>query len=330
MKKILLIQTGGTIAMQMKKGRHGMVAAEFDMDKVHQQIPEISQIAEITSHPIFFEDSSDLNPTHWKLLADCVSTHYNDYDGFVILHGTDTMAYTASALSFAFENLSKPVIFTGSQVPLSNIRSDALRNLINAVELATLPFLDVAICFNDHLYRANRSTKISIDDFDAFASPNFHHLAEIGVSLTVNQKYDLPFDSFESNPEFDNRVHLIKLFPGLRPEYLPEPDITKVRAIIIEAFGSGNFPTKGDFNLLPYIERCSENEISVIMASQTVYDSVDLTKYEGGRKAAELGAISTKNMTTEACITKAMYLLARCKTYREFNSAFTESIRGEL
>lgn len=316
--------------MQMDEERHGMVKAEFDMNMAQQKIPQLREIAEITSMPVFFEDSSELNPLHWKSIADTIANHYDTYDGFLILHGTDTMAYTASALSFAFQGLSKPVILTGSQVPISNIRSDALRNLVNAVEMCTIPFFDVCICFNDRLYRGNRSTKVSIDDFDAFASPNYPPLAEIGVELSIREKYTAPFDAFTSQPEFDPSVHLIKLFPGMNPEFLPDPSSPNIRAVIIEAFGSGNFPTKGSGSLLPYIQRCRDTETAVIMTSQTVYDSVDLSKYEGGRQAVALGAISAGNMTTEAAITKAMYLLARCDSIAEFSKYYVQPLRGEM
>lgn len=175
MKKILLIQTGGTIAMNAKGA-----GVELDPERwskvLYEEIPELNEIAEIITFPLFFEDSSDLNSWHWVKLASCIDEKYDEFDGFVILHGTDTMAYSASALSFGLKNLGKPVIFTGSQLPMSTIRSDARRNLVNAIELATMDFKEVGICFNDALYRGNRATKLSIGDFDAFGTPNFSPL----------------------------------------------------------------------------------------------------------------------------------------------------------
>lgn len=330
MHKILLLQTGGTIAMQMIRGRHGMVAADFNIERIAQSFPELREIAEVTSISLFLEDSSNLNPNHWKMIAHSIHENYSSYDGFVILHGTDTMAYTATALSFAFQNLSKPVILTGSQVPLSNIRTDALRNVINAVEMATLPIYDVCICFNDKLYQGNRSTKISIDDFDAFASPNALPIAEIGVSLTMHKHYALPASSFSVAPEFDNSLSIITLFPGMDPSLLPDPGNSKLRAIIIEAFGSGNFPVTDPYSILPYLEKCRDHEVAVAVSSQAVYDAVDLTKYEGGRKAMQLGAVSGKDMTKEACTVKMMYLLANFSTYEDILSQFSVPLRGEM
>lgn len=152
-------------------------------DTLVERVPQLGELAQIQTLPLFFEDSSDLNHTHWVQLAECINSHYDEFDGFVVLHGTDTMAYTTSALSYAFQNLGKPVIFTGSQVPLSSIRSDARRNLINSIEMATSNLQEVAICFNDHVYRGNRATKLSIGDFDAFGSPNLDPLATIGLEI---------------------------------------------------------------------------------------------------------------------------------------------------
>ena len=330
MHNILLLQTGGTIAMQMKSDRHGMVAADFDINIVERNFPELREIANITSQSLFLEDSSNLNPSHWKIIAETIKENYETYDGFVILHGTDTMAYTATALSFALENLSKPVILTGSQVPMSNIRTDAIRNVINAVEMATMPIYDVAICFNERLYQGNRSTKISIDDFDAFATPNASPIAEMGVSINLKKKYELPSGQFDINPYFDNSLVLVTLFPGLHPEFLPDSSNPKLRAVIIEAFGSGNFPVRGEHSILPYLRHCRDHNVAVVVSSQAVYDAVNLSKYEGGRKALETGVVSAGDMTKEACTVKMMYLLAKYSDCSDVLDAFRKNLRGEL
>ena len=186
MKKIMLIQTGGTIAMAFDQAENDSIHGWSDV--ISNEVPELKSIADIDMHHLFLEDSSNINHTHWSKLALLIKKYYGNYDGFIILHGTDTMAYTASALSFCLQNIQKPVILTGSQVPMAQLRSDARRNLVNAVEMATMDINEVAICFNDYLFRGNRSTKTSIGDFDAFTSPNYPPLAEIGISIEQKKK----------------------------------------------------------------------------------------------------------------------------------------------
>ncbi len=328
MKKILLLQTGGTIAMQLNSD-----GPELDSDRwsdlLYKEIPELSQIADLEADKVFFEDSSDVNRTHWKLLAEAIFDQYSNYDGFVILHGTDTMAYTASALSFALKNLNKPVIFTGSQVPMSNLRSDARRNLVNAVELATHSIPEVAICFNDHLFRGNRSTKMSIGDFDAFASPNYPHLAEIGIDIKLSENIQNPTGKFECSAVFDDSIFVLKIHPNMKPSLLEYLDLTKIKVVILEAFGSGNMPVKGEYNLLPFIEKCQNQGVHVIITSQAAYDAVKLDQYSSGRAAKKRGAISAGEMTMEATITKTMYLLGMKLNAEEFRNKFEANLAGE-
>jgi L-asparaginase len=328
MKKIQLIQTGGTIAMHSGNGK-----PELDIDRfttlLHKEMPELSSIAEISTHQIFFKDSSDVTPLHWQKLARHIHKEYKSYDGFVILHGTDTMAYTASALSFSLINIDKPVIFTGSQVPMSNIRSDAHRNVINAVELATYPIYDVAICFNDTLYRGNRASKMSIGEFDAFASPNYPVLAEVGIDINLKQTYTRPSSDLRCNPVFDDKLHVVKLYPGLNPEMLDCLDLSQTRAVILEAFGSGNFPMEGSSSLLPFMESCTKSGCHLIITSQAAYDSVDLNQYKSGRAAKKIGALSAGDMTMEATITKTMYLLGNRMDGENFKTVFESDLSGE-
>jgi L-asparaginase len=328
MKKILLLQTGGTIAMHFDSE-----GPELDSEKwgnlLLSEIPELSVIADLTIVNVFFEDSSDINRHHWKILAETIFSRYTEYDGFVVLHGTDTMSYTASALSFSLKNLGKPVIFTGSQVPMSKLRSDARRNLINAVELATWPIPEVAICFNDHLYRGNRSTKMSIGDFDAFASPNYPLLAEVGIDIKLSEHILKPKGKFTSDTRFDDSIHIIKLHPNLSPKLLNSLDLSQIKAVILEAFGSGNMPMKGEYNMIPFIERCINNECHVIITSQAAYDSVDLDLYASGKAAKKLGALSAGEMTMEATITKTMHLLGQKLEHEEFGTKFETNLIGE-
>lgn len=330
MKDILLIQTGGTIAMDIS--REGQ-APELDPAKwseiLHKEIPELSEIANIDIELLFFEDSSDIGTGHWSRLISFISRVYDNYSGFVILHGTDTLAFTASALSFGLKNLGKPVVLTGSQVPMSNIRSDARRNLVNSIEMATNKLNEVVICFNDHVYRGNRTTKMSIGDFDAFASPNYPPLGEIGLNIELNNSLPVPEEPLEPYTGFENRVFLLKLFPGLRTEFLDQLELPAIRALVIEAFGSGNIPVKGDNSLVPFFKKCIDNEIFLIITSQAPYDAVDLDTYESGRKAKELGALSAGDMTTEAVITKMMHLLENYQEFGRVKRLFMENLAGE-
>jgi L-asparaginase len=329
MKKILLLQTGGTIAMQLHK-QEAHLNPEMWRDVLYKQMPELLQVAEIDVKSVFSEDSSELNRHHWKTLAEVIYSNIDHYDGFVVLHGTDTMAYTASALSFALQHIQKPIIFTGSQVPMSNIRSDAKRNVVNAVELATHPIHEVAICFNDHLFRGNRSTKMSIGDFDAFSSPNYPALANIGINIRfsdyANRKNR---GELTCRPAFDNSIHLIKLYPGLNTELLNCIDLKRTKAIVFEAFGIGNFPIKGENNLIPFIKKCKENNCHILVTSQAAYDAVDLNQYAGGRAVRDLGGISCGEMTIEASITKTMYLLGMQLKPSVFKTKFLQNIAGE-
>lgn len=329
MKRILLIQTGGTISMNAE-GLHHRLDDRGWQNLLEREVPELGKLANLESRRLFFEDSSDIGVGQWRQLIECIEAEYKRYDGFVILHGTDTMAYTASALSFGLQNLSRPVILTGSQVPMSKIRSDARRNLVNAIEMATLSLCEVAICFNDYVYRGNRTTKMSIGDFDAFASPNFPPLAEIGLNIELRHPSTPSGKSLAVHSEFSDDLFVLKLYPGLDPAYMEALPLDDIRVIVLEAFGSGNFPIKDVYSLLPFLERCRQKDVSVIITSQAPYDAVDLTKYESGRKALELGAIGARDMTVEATVTKLMYLLGTGCEGQQLREKFLESLAGEM
>ncbi len=299
-------------------------------DVLYQEIPELEKIAQLKIRNLFFEDSSDINQTHWLQLSNTLADEADSFDGFVILHGTDTMAYTASALSFSLRNFPKPVILTGSQVPMSNIRSDARRNLVNAVELATSEIQEIAICFNDHLYRGNRSTKMSINDFDAFTSPNFQPLAEIGIRIKFSDEIiRSSTDKFEHLPYFNNSVHVIRLFPNLDPVMLDCLNLERTDAVIFEAFGIGNIPVKGEYNMLPFVEKCMDHRCHVIITSQAAYDAVNLDIYSSGKALKKMGALSAGDMTMEAVLTKTMHLLGLQSSHEEFRKLFSENLSGE-
>lgn len=331
MKRILILQTGGTILMRPSADAPDEVAPDPRASRwLLKEIPDLARIADIEQKALFNLDSSDISPSHWTLLAETILAEKDAYDGFVVLHGTDTMAYTASALSFALAGLGKPVIFTGSQVPLANLRSDARRNLINAVEVATLDLPEVAICFNDAVFRGNRATKMSIGDFDAFGSPNLAPLAEIGIEIRViRAHHDAPPLAPAPKPHFSSSVHFLKIHPAISPELLAPLASSGIQALILEAFGSGNFPITGAHNLLPFFKACREAGMHLIIASQAPYDAVHLTKYESGRAAAALGMISAGDMTLEAALTKTMFLLAHPDRFPDFPTAFLTPLCGE-
>lgn len=312
------------------KGEGVELDPEAWSDLLIKQIPELEELAEITTYPLFFEDSSDLNAEHWVNLAKCIDVNYEKYDGFVILHGTDTMAYTASALSFSLQNLSKPVIFTGSQVPMSSVRSDARRNLINSVEMATTELQEVGICFNDHVYRGNRATKLSIGDFDAFGSPNLDPIAEIGLNIELNVEPKKLIPAFENSAAFSNEIFVLTVHPSLSMNILDCLDLTKLKAIIVRTFGSGNFPMKGEYNMIPFFEKCRDHDVIVAIVSQADYDAVDLTKYPAGRAALKAGAIPGGDMTLEAALTKMMFLLAHSDSKEYIETQFQIPMAGEL
>lgn len=329
MKHILLLQTGGTISMQFEKDGVILDPARSG-EALYQQMPELTQIAEISIENVFFEDSSDINLSHWKILAELIYNRLPEYDGFVVLHGTDTMAYTASALSFALNPIHKPVIFTGSQVPLSSIRSDARRNLVNAIELATYPIQEVALCFNDHLFRGNRCTKMSIGDFSAFESPNYPPLAEIGIRIRLSTEVMTNrITPSACISQFSDEIHVIKVHPAINTRALDCLDLSTFKAVVIEAFGIGNLPIKGPHNMLPFIKKCRGHNCHVIITSQAAYDSVNLNLYSSGRAVKELGGISAGDMTMEAAITKTMHLLGMNLDEEAFYLKFMTNLAGE-
>lgn len=330
MEKILLIQTGGTIVMRAGASQATRIDPNISDRILLESMPELSQIARIEILNLFSEDSSNIEIKHWKVMAETIKKYYADFDGFVILHGTDTMAYTASALSFCLNHLGKPVVMTGSQVPLMSIRSDARRNLVNAVEVATLHFNEVVICFNDKVFRGNRTTKMNIGDFDAFDSPNFEPLAKIGLSIeTKFESFDTTAP-FEISPDFNDDVFLLKIFPGLRPEMYSRLIDIHPGVVVIEGFGCGNIPVTGAKSMLPFLESCRDKGILVVMRSQADYDSVDLSKYESGRMARELGVIGAGDMTTEAAVAKMMYLLQNIEDSNDIPHQFTRPLAGEI
>jgi L-asparaginase len=275
-----------------------------------QYVPNIHKIANISIEIPFNLDSSNIGPAEWKKIYDIIQGTMNSYDGFVIIHGTDTLVYTASALSYLFLDLEKPVILTGSQRPLSALRTDARGNLINAIELSTYDIPEVTICFGNKLFRGNRTKKTSIESFQSFESPNYPPLATVGLNVTVNKHYFLQKkEIIEVTPDFDQGIHVLRIYPGLDP--MPYLGILEKssRGIILEGLGAGNLPALNN-GWFDFISELKRNNILVFMTSQSPHGTVDLQLYNCGRLAESAGAISLRDMTVEAALVKLMLLSA--------------------
>jgi len=326
-KKILLIHTGGTIGMT-RDSSSGVLRPDLFYASLLQVVPELSAVADIEVEIPFVLDSAELNFQHWQKLAAIIKAHVGASDGVVITHGTDTMAYTASALSYMLPNIPIPVILTGAQKPLSELRSDARNNLINAVELASADIPEVCIFFDYKLMRGNRTSKSHINFFDAFLSPNYPLLAEVGINIEIyRQNLLTPGGHFHVFENFSADLAVLKLFPGCSCNYFqPENDI---RAILIIAFGAGTIPLlSGD--LPARIRKWLEGGKLVILSSEARGGRIEPQLYESGSRLLEMGVISAGDMTFEAAATKLMFLLGQYDQAALIRNHFQKSLAGEM
>lgn len=336
--EILLIYTGGTIGM-IKDFETGALKA-FNFDELLQNIPEL-KLLEHNIETLSFErpiDSSNMKPEIWLQIAEMIEENYEKYDGFVVLHGSDTMSYSSSALSFMFENLTKPIIFTGSQLPIGDLRTDAKENLITSIQIAGLhqhgrPVIsEVCLYFEYKLYRANRSTKLSAEHFQAFASPNYPALVESGVNLAVNHEALWKPNrrrKTKLNKGLDDQIALVKMFPGINRSLLEHIFAKEgLKGVILETYGSGNAPTEDWFVQL--LKSSIAKGIVVINVTQCAGGSVNMGQYETSTQLKRIGVVSGKDISTEAAVVKLMYLLAQDLSPKVFKTIFETSLRGEM
>jgi L-asparaginase len=333
-KRIYVAYTGGTIGMQ--HSAQGFIPVPGFLTSTVKAMPEFyrSEMPDFDIHeynPVI--DSSDMTPAHWLEIAKDIQQNYELYDGFVVLHGTDTMAYTASALSFMLENLQKPVIITGSQIPLAQLRSDGQVNLLNSLYLAAYyPIAEVALYFNNQLFRGNRATKADADGFNAFASPNYPPLLEAGIHIEVNSgvlaelpKHPEVLRIAEITPQ---PISVVTLYPGISPDVIKNMAAAPVRALIIKSYGVGNAPQ--DPQILAALTDAAQRGTVIVNCTQCFKGKVNMGGYATGHALALCGVSSGHDMTLEAALTKLHYLLSQPLTSEQIRVKIEQNLRGEL
>ncbi len=337
--KVLLIYTGGTIGMIENLATGAL--EPFNFSHLSSNVPEIRRLNFNVETYLFDPpiDSSDVSPEKWKQMVAVIEEHYETYDGFVILHGTDTMAYTASAMSFMFENLTKPIILTGSQLPIGKLRTDGKENIITALEIAAdkdnnghprVP--ELCVYMQNLLMRGNRTIKISADHFSAFSSPNYPYLAEVGVDIRYEDKfiltpeYDKPC---RFHYDLDHHVGILKFFPGIRKEWVESIlKVPNLKGLVLETYGSGNALREEWF--IELLSNAVKNGLLTVNVTQCLYGSVEMHRYENGQVLKKMGVISGHDITLEAALAKMMFLLGKQADHVTIQKLMKQPLRGEL
>lgn len=336
---ILLIYTGGTIGMKIDPQTQAL--APFDFSHIMEEVPELKKFGyKLDSYsfdPVI--DSSDADIPFWQELVRIIEINYNKYDGFVVLHGTDTMSYTASALSFMLENLGKPVIFTGSQLPIGMLRTDGKENLISSIEIAAAKddedralVPEVCIYFESQLYRGNRTTKYNAENFRAFRSANYPVLADVGIHIRFNPdliRYPKWGKDFKVHYDMDPNVAIVKIVPGMSVNNISILNkVEGLRAVILETFGSGNAPTNGKF--IDAVKQLVDNGVIVVNVSQCHAGRVDMDAYATGIALKKIGVVSGEDSTIEAALAKLYFLLGKYPDNNDVRVNMSKNIRGEI
>jgi len=335
---VMLIYTGGTLGMVIDETTQTLVP--FDFEQILSQIPEINKfnfnLTVISFHQLI--DSANVQPSHWITMASLIEKHYDEFHGFVVIHGTDTMAYSASALSYLLEDLNKPVIFTGAQLPIGAVRTDARENLITALEIAAArrdgrPVVpEVCIFFSNKLLRGNRAKKVESSQFRAFESKNYPSLATCGIRIDYDFNFIKPFQPYSKlkvYKKMDNRVTILKLFPGISFQTVKAIlEIPDLKGLVLETYGSGNAETSPWF--IGLLKNAVDSGIIIYNVSQCNGGTVTQGKYETSRHLQEIGVLSGGDLTTESAVTKLMFLLANQEFPTDFRRYLVRAIRGEM
>lgn len=325
---ILHITTGGTIAMA--KTSDGVMAPFQNAEQLFTAVPEVRQIADVYMLTLPAVDSSNISPEYWLELAKTVAKKYHDFDGFVITHGTDTMAYTASALAFMLQELDKPVVLTGSQVAIGVLGSDGPRNLINAFRVATSDCAEVVVVFGSRIIRGVRARKISAFAMEAFESINENPLGEIGISMRISRRATRRVGKrLLFTPTLDPLVAMVTIHPGIEPSLL-EHIVSTHHGVVLLGFGTGNIPTEGTRNLRETIWKATQSGIPVVVGTQCVLGSTNLGLYRVGKDILDAGAIPSVDMTPEATLVKLMWVLGQTRDMERISSMMLKSYVGEI
>jgi L-asparaginase len=329
-RRLLFLHTGGTLLMRSPGQGQPLEVAEEIAQSLVTEVPGLAKIAEIESRVLWTLDSGDMQPEHWVELARAVHGALSDerYDGVVIVHGTDTMAYTASALALLLGPLPKPVVLTGAQRPLVEVRSDARQNLVDATLVATMPVPEVSIVFASRAFRGARATKRDAWAFEAFESPGCPPLVKLGIGIDRADHVRAPSPLGALDVRLEPRVLAVRVFPGLAPDLVRGAIRVGVRGLVLEAYGTGNLPHAAG-SLIPAIEEARARDVPVLVVSQCFRGAVDLGTYGGGADAAKAGAISGGDMTVEAAVAKMMIGLARHGTGDDLRAFLERDVVGE-